>query len=141
MYNPEPNTVIAPRMLPKAYERVCQANHGISEMQDAARDELHRKTICHVGDRDEPRLAPEEALAEVPGFIHRVVTHTAGAGAIGSQITEEQLLADRRQIEEIGIPPGLVITLDGPVPIWVQVDAGIPPWQRRVMEAASWEDE
>lgn len=141
MYTPDPNPEIAHRMLPEVYERGYQANHGFAEMSGAAREELHRKTICHVGDPDEPRLAPEEALAEVPGFIHRVVTHTAGAGAIGSQITEEQLLADRRQIEEIGIPPGLVITLDGPVPIWVQVDAGIPPWQRRVMEAASWEEE
>ena len=141
MYNPDPNPEIAPRMLLEAYERVYQANHGIAEMRDAAREELHRNTICHVGYPDEPRPALEEALVEVPGFIHRVVTHTAGAGAIGSQITEEQLHADRRQIEEAGIPPGLVITLDGPVPIWVQVDAGIPPRQRQAMEAASWEEE
>jgi hypothetical protein len=141
MCNPDPHPEIAPRFLLEAYERGYQANHGYVHMQDAAGEELHRKTICHAGYPDEPRAAFEEALVEVPGFIHRVVTHTSGAGDIGSQITEGQLLADRRQVEKTGVPPGLVITLDGPVPILVQVDAGIPPRQRQAMEAASWEEE
>jgi hypothetical protein len=141
MYNPDPNPEIAPHMLPEAYGRVYQANHGNAERRDAARGELHRNTIRHTGYPGEPRPAFAEALVEVPGFIHRVVIQTSGAGDFGSQITEEPLHADRRQIEEAGVPPGLVITLDGPVPIWVQVDAGIPPRQRQAMEAASWEEE
>lgn len=141
MYNPDPHPEIASRFLLEAYERGYQANHGVAEMWDAARGELHCKTICHTGDPDEPRPAFAEALVEVPGFIHRVVIQTSGAGDIGSQITEEQFHADRRQIEETGIPTGLVTTLDGPVPIWVRLDAGIPPRQRQAMEAASWEEE
>lgn len=141
IYNPDPHPEIAPRFLLEAYERGYQANHGYVQMQDAAGEELHRKTICHVGYPDEPRAAFEEALVEVPGFVHRVVIQTSGAGDIGSQITEEPLDADRRQVEDVGGPPGLVIILNGPVPIGVQVDAGIPPWQRWAMEAASWEEE
>jgi hypothetical protein len=141
MYNPDPNPEIAPRMLLEAYERGYQANHGFVQMRDAAGEELHRKTICHAGYPEEPRAAFEEAQVEVPGFIHRVVIQTSGAGDIGSQITEEQLLADRRQVEEADIPPGLAITLNGPVPISRWVDAGIPPSQRWAMEAASWEEE
>lgn len=141
MYNPEPNPEIAPRKLLEAYERGYQANHGIAGMRDAITEELHRNTICHTVYPDEPRPAPEEALVEVPGFIQGGAAYTAGMGAICSQITEEQFHADRRQIEEAGIPPGLVITLDGPVSDWVRVAAGIPPQQRQAMEAASWEEE
>jgi hypothetical protein len=133
-------------MVLEAYQRVYQANRGkylsVAEMRDAIKDELHRNTNCHIRYQDDPQPALEETLVEIPEFIHMVVTHNVGVCIIDSyKITEEKLHDIRQQIEQADIPLGLVITVDGPVPIWERVDVDIPLWQRQVMEAISWDEE
>ena len=146
MYTSDPNPEVTLRMVLEAYKFVYQANRGkylsVAEMRDAIKDELHRNTNCHIRYQDDPQPALEETLVEIPHFIHMVVTHHVGVCIIESfKITEEQLQDIRQQIEQADLPLGLAIALNGPVPIWKQVDVDLPRWQRQVMEAISWDEE
>jgi hypothetical protein len=71
-----------------------------------------------------------------------VVMHNVGVCIIESfKITEEQTFELQQLIEQADLPLGLAIALNGPVPIWKQVDVDLPRWQRQVMEAISWDEE
>lgn len=144
MLNPNPENTL--RIVLEAYKCVCQANRGmylsIAEMRDALRDELHLNTNYYVRYPDDPQPALEETLSEIPELIQMVVMHNVGVCIIESfKITEEQLQDICQQIEQADLPLGLAIALNGPVPIWKQVDVDLPRWQRQVMEAISWDEE
>ncbi len=146
MHNPDPNPEVTLQVALEAYKRVYQANRGkylgVAEMRDAIRGELHRNTNYYIRYQDDPQPALEEALVEIPGHIHMVVTHNVGVCIIDSfKITEEELHDIRRQIEQADIPLGLVIALNGPTPVWERFDVDILLWQRQVMEAISWNEE
>ena len=146
MYTSDPNPEVTLRTVLEAYKRVYQANRGkylsVAEMRDAIKDELHRNTNCHIRYQGDPQPTLEETLVEIPEFIQMVVMHNVGVCIIESfKITEEQLQDIRQQIEQADLPLGLAIALNGPVPIWKQVEVDIPRWQRQVMEAISWDEE
>ena len=146
MYSPDQNPQVTLRMVLEAYKRVYYAHRGIylsiAEMRDAITDELHSSTNFYVRWQDDPQPALEENLVEIPELIQMIVTHNVGVCIIESfKITEEQLQDIRQQIEQADLPLGLAIALNGPVPIWKQVDVDLPRWQRQVMEAISWDEE